>query len=94
MLTRSKRRIKVETMKASKEAREDDMEEEDVEDMVGEEEYNSHVSIVVRYATWCGSVPSLAHCLDISAAWTMSWRIAQSCWKNGKKKRGVATWCL
>jgi hypothetical protein len=48
MLTESKRRIRAETVEASKEAREEDMEEEEEEDMVGEDEDHLPVLIVVR----------------------------------------------
>jgi len=44
----SKRRIRVETKEASREAREEDMEEKEAEDTVGEEAYHPHASTVEK----------------------------------------------
>jgi hypothetical protein len=97
MLIGCKRRIRVETVEAfteeaSWEARKEDIKEEEVKDMVGEEVDSPPISTMVRQAAWRISVPSPMHCVDITTTYTMSWRITQGCWKNGKKNRGVATW--
>jgi len=68
------------------------MEEEEVEDMVGEDAYNPPISTMEKQATWHGSVPSHAHCVYISMTHTMSWRISHSCFQNGNKIRGTIKW--
>jgi hypothetical protein len=76
MLTGSRKTIRVETMKvlireATKEAREEDMEEDTVE-----KEDHLPILIVARQVTCRNYVPSHAHYVDIATMKTMSRRIS------------------